>query len=87
MSLRYDEGFDIYFNDEEQKDQSLNKTFKFSDNQKLNQNLINKSGIETNVDELLVFIREAIEGREYSIHIYKSLSRCAYSNLKILEIN
>ena len=26
MSLRYDEGFDIYFNDEEQKDQSLNKT-------------------------------------------------------------
>ena len=77
MSLRYDEGFDIYFNDGEQKDQSLNKTFKFSDNQKTKiKNLIIKSGIETNVDELLVFIREAIEGREYSKFIFtKSLSK------------
>ena len=56
------------------KAQSLNKTFKFSDNQKTKiKNLINKSGIETNVDELLVFIKEAIEGREYSKFILQKV--------------
>tara|TARA_B100000989_G_scaffold214088_1_gene162762 strand:+ start:20712 stop:23057 length:2346 start_codon:yes stop_codon:yes gene_type:complete len=77
MSLRYDEGFDVYFNDKEKREQSLNKTFKFSDNQKTKiKILINESGIETNVNELLIFIREAIEGREYSKFIFtKSLSK------------
>lgn len=76
-SLRYDENFEGYFSSEEVLEQD-NCTFTFSDLQK-NQisNELQQSGIEVSVDELITFMRESIEGREYVKFIFtKSLSRC-----------
>jgi len=76
LSLRYDENFESYFSTfPEFNDESI--TFSFTESQRL---LINKflkdSGLNVNAENLFVFIKEAIEGREYSKFVFtKSLSK------------
>lgn len=79
-SMRYDEGFDYYFAnkvDEKNITKECDTIFQFSDIQKqrINDELL-KSGLDISVDRLLEFIKESIEGREYSKFIFtKTLSQ------------
>lgn len=74
-SLRYDEAYEKYFSEFS----SINDTepFTFTNNQqeKINQLLI-ENGIHSNFNELITFIKESIEGREYAKFIFtKHLSK------------
>ncbi|MDC3096455.1 PEP-utilizing enzyme [Alphaproteobacteria bacterium] len=77
MSKRYDEAPDYFFN-WKKRDISIKKTnvFKFSSAQKKQiSEAINKSSLNTNFDELIHFIREAIKWREKGKFIFtKNLS-------------
>ena len=66
LSPRYDESYDMYFKNKDNKNQFTNDLFNFSVSQK-NQinNLIIKNKLNTNFKELIMFIKESIEGREY----------------------
>lgn len=65
LSSRYDEAYDTYFtNVSTTVDENIN-IFEFSQEQKENiEKLILKNGLKTNFDDLMIFIKESIEGRE-----------------------
>ena len=65
LSSRYDEAYDSYFTNISSKvDENIN-TFEFSQEQKENiEKLILKNELKTNFDDLMIFIKESIEGRE-----------------------
>ncbi len=66
MSLRYDEDFDYYFGDYKIDDESNLEKLSLSDLQlEKIQIELEENGLEINSKELLSFIIEAIEGREY----------------------
>lgn len=69
LSSRYDEEYDSYFGSDLKnvKDNIKNEEhFVFSKSQKQKiENLININQLNTTFDDLMVFIKEAIEGREY----------------------
>ncbi len=74
-SLRYDEAFESYFN-VNGKESEDEKPFNFSSSQlKAIDAELNKNGLKINSERLLIFIKEAIEGREYSKFVFtKNLS-------------
>lgn len=78
-SMRYDEGFEHYFANKSIafSDKNEETSFEFSDSQKEKiQNALSNAGIDINVSKLLEFIKESIEGREYSKFIFtKTLSQ------------
>jgi len=66
LSPRYDESYDIYFKNKHDKNYFKNDLFNFSIPQKNKiNNLIIKNKLNTNFKELIIFIKESIEGREY----------------------
>lgn len=66
LSPRYDESYDMYFKNKDNKNQFENNLFNFSASQKNKINkLIIKNKLNTNFKELIIFIKESIEGREY----------------------
>ena len=72
-SMRYDEGFEHYFANKVivSSDEDEEISFKFSESQREKiQNALSNAGIGTNVSKLLEFIKESIEGREYSKFIF-----------------
>lgn len=77
LSPRYDEAYETYFGNNENENCNSNLEFKFSKDQ-LNKidDLILKNKLKTDAKNLINFIVEAIEGREYSKFIFtKSLSQ------------
>lgn len=77
LSPRYDEAYDNYFGFSNNQSNYNNDEFKFSNDQiKKIEALILKNKLKTNAKNLIKFIREAIEGREYTKFIFtKSLSK------------
>lgn len=80
-SLRYDEAFDEYFGrnmkrNAAQCDQS-EKEFSFGQEIKEKLQLqMSQNGLEVTIDQLILFIKEAIEGREYLKFVFtKSVSK------------
>ena len=86
LSSRYDEDYDSYFGNKTLKEnQNLDfKDFNFSMIQKDKiERLIKKSNLKTDFDNLILFIKEAIEGREFVKFLFtKHLSQI----LKYIEI-
>ncbi|WP_440651967.1 PEP/pyruvate-binding domain-containing protein [Candidatus Pelagibacter sp. HIMB1495] len=80
LSPRYDESYEMYFDSKNNFNVTENNSFKFSKFQKQQiSKLINKNKIDTNFKNLIIFIKEAIEGREYvkflfSRHLSKILN-------------
>ncbi|MDR1551279.1 MAG: hypothetical protein LBS14_01205 [Holosporaceae bacterium] len=77
-SLRYDEGFDCYFAENTTKMYpNASEKFEFSRKQKQQiQNELDRHGINILVEELLIFIKQSIEGREFSKFVFtKTLSQ------------
>lgn len=75
LSFRYDENFDMYFTS---KPEATNKQeFSFSERQKIQiDSLLEENGLKITATQLINFIKEAIEGREYSKFVFtKSLSQ------------
>lgn len=83
LSPRYDEAFELYFNDKESPKKEFHK-FEFSLTQKTKiEKLIVNTQLNTNFDSLITFIREAIEGRESVKFLFtKHLSQ----TLKYIEL-
>lgn len=88
MSPRYDEKFEDYFSLSKEKNPNetlrTEKPFCIFDESKLQQIQvqIDENGLEITAKELLTFIREAVEGREYSKYIFtKAVSQI----LKLVE--
>lgn len=77
MSKRYDEAFDEYFSLKNVKKIKKNVEYHFTKEQMAKiQDEIDESGLVVTADELIKFIKEAIEGREYSKFIFtKSISK------------
>lgn len=77
LSKRYDEGFDEYFStDSYLHDETSDREFRFSEAQmeRIQQEL-DQNGLLITTDELLTFIKESIEGREYLKYVFsKSVS-------------
>jgi phosphohistidine swiveling domain-containing protein len=66
LSPRYDESYNMYFKNKNNKNKSKDDLFNFSVSQKNKiSNLIIKNKLDTNFKELIIFIKESIEGREY----------------------
>ena len=78
LSPRYDEEYELYFGTSrsEENTEEMN-TFIFSDTQKNKiEDLIEKNSLKTSFDDLIMMIKESIEGRESSKFIFtKSLSK------------
>ncbi len=65
LSSRYDEAYDTYFNEKEHKNYIKINIFSFSAEQKIKiEELISKNKLDTDFDNLMIFIKESIEGRE-----------------------
>lgn len=65
LSSRYDENYDVYFSNEPSFKEEELEQFHFSKEQKEKiEALIFKHGLETTFDDLMLFIKESIEGRE-----------------------
>lgn len=78
LSKRYDEAFDEYFGGDGQSDiTEMKEPFVFSQEQMANiQRELEENGLSITADELMLFIKEAIEGREYLKFIFtKSVSK------------
>lgn len=78
LSKRYDEGFDEYFGGDRLLDVTpAEEVFSFSEKQMAQiQRELEENGLAVTVDELLTFIKEAIEGREWLKFVFtKSVSR------------
>lgn len=77
LSPRYDEAFDTYFstlNQEKHDPEAAAFDFSAAQKDQIGRKL-KENGIHATTDELLVFIKEAIEGREYSKFLFtKTLS-------------
>ena len=66
LSPRYDEFYEIYFNKNKKKFEENYDSFTFTKIQKNKINkLIDKNNLNTNFNDLIRFLKEAIEGREY----------------------
>lgn len=76
LSLRYDENFEAYFSQVPIIHEEVEE-FKFTPDQSLLiDNYLKESGLKVNSEDLFLFIKEAIEGREYSKYIFtRSLSK------------
>ena len=76
LSARYDEAFDEYFSAKRDNVVIDDYRFSLSDTQmELIENELIQNGLEVNAKELITFIKEAIEGREYLKLIFtKSVS-------------
>lgn len=85
LSKRYDEDFDKYFPVQKTRMQeTLAEGFTFTESQLREiDRLLTENGLKVNAEQLLKFIREAIEGRESAKFLFtKSLSQA----LKLLEL-
>ena len=66
LSPRYDEFYEIYFNKNKKKFEENYDSFTFTKIQKNKINkLIDKNNLNTNFNDLIRFLKEAIEGKEY----------------------
>jgi len=66
LSARYDEAYNFYFNRNDVKEEAKIKSFYFSQGQRARvEELISSCGLDTTFDELILFIKESIEGREF----------------------
>lgn len=76
LSLRYDENFEAYFSQLPIIHEEVEE-FRFtSDQLLLIDNYLKESGLKVNSEDLFLFIKGAIEGREYSKYIFtRSLSK------------
>jgi len=77
LSSRYDESYDLYFSNSIHIESIYIDEFEFSDNQisKIN-SLISDNGLNISFNNLIIFIKESIEGRELAKFIFtKSLSK------------
>jgi phosphohistidine swiveling domain-containing protein len=84
MSRRYDEAFEEYFSQEQQDEKTDTKeTYSFSADQLERIQLeLDQNGLLVSAEELLTFIKESIEGREYLKFVFtKSVSEI----LKLIE--
>lgn len=71
LSLRYDEAYELYFGSQKSEVLKSEIKFKFTDKQKNKiDKLIKKNGLKTDYKSLIYFIKEAIEGREYSKFVF-----------------
>lgn len=77
LSPRYDEAYDTYFSNDKNEINSYKEKFEFSKKQKKQiEHLIVNNNLNTNFESLIVFIKEAIEGRESAKFIFtKHLSQ------------
>lgn len=79
LSQRYDEAYDLYFSFRGHSCEKI-ENFRFTDlqKQKIGQ-MIKMTGLSSSYDELIFFIKEAIEAREYAKFVFtKSLSQVLY---------
>lgn len=76
LSERYDEAYDYYFSVKNSHSEEA-VSFEFSELQKKKiNNMIKEHGLKSSYEELMVFIKESIEGREYAKFVFtKSLSQ------------
>ena len=76
LSARYDENFAFYFKDKEEKMKLEETKFSFSREQiKCIDRELEQNGLEVDAHQLIQFIKEAIEGREYLKFVFtKSVS-------------
>ncbi len=77
LSLNYREGYDLYFSNQPlPQDPPAKKDFRFKDSQLRTLDLLlKKEGIQVSAEDLITFLRQAIEGREYSKFVFtKSVS-------------
>lgn len=75
LSDRYDEAFEEYFAKRPAEDMATGFLFSIEQKQKISE-FLKSSGLEINFEELISFIKGAIEGREYSKFVFtKSLSQ------------
>lgn len=83
LSPRYDEAFDYYFSGVSPISSKEEKEFQFSNEQMEKIDLeLEQNGIQVNAQQLFLFIKEAIEGREYLKFVFtKSISEI----LKLIE--
>lgn len=84
LSKRYDEGFKEYFSiDSYLNDSTPEKEFRFSEAQREQIQLeLDQNGLLITTEELLTFIKESIEGREYLKFVF---SKSVSSILKLIE--
>lgn len=84
LSKRYDEGFEEYFSSETYlKDETVDAEFHFSQEQMDKLQLeLDQNGLLVTAEELMLFIRESIEGREYLKFIF---TRVVSEILKSIE--
>ncbi|MBT7296753.1 hypothetical protein HN836_03780 [Candidatus Woesearchaeota archaeon] len=77
LSLRYDEAYNTYFSSNHIQDNDTIECFVFSQLQKEKiEQLIYTNGLNTNFDNLIIFIKESIEGRESAKFVFtKHLSQ------------
>jgi len=70
-SLRYDEAYEIYFDFKLHFKEQINTKFEFSNKKKKKiTTLIHANNLNINYDLFIKFIKESIEGREYSKFIF-----------------
>lgn len=82
LSPRYDEQFDYYFSVIEESSSNTTK-FRFNEIQKKRiEKLLIESDLNVNFEQLISFITDSIEGREYSKFIFTS---CISEILKLVE--
>tara|TARA_Y100001968_G_scaffold119320_1_gene108714 strand:+ start:9219 stop:10784 length:1566 start_codon:yes stop_codon:yes gene_type:complete len=80
LSPRYDEDYHSYFNNLPNQVSDIDSIFLFSEKQKIKiKNLILKNGVNSTFEDLIIFIKKAIEGRElakflFTKHLSKALS-------------
>ena len=76
LSLRYDEAFDYYFSGESSLVSKGARAFQFKKEQMKKIDLeLKRNGIQINSEQLFLFMKEAIEGREYLKFVFtKSIS-------------
>lgn len=78
LSKRYDEAFDEYFDGISQLDMTEpEKAFQFSEKQMMRIQLeLEENGLTVTAEELMTFVKESIEGREYLKFVFtKSVSK------------
>lgn len=77
LSHRYDEAYEAYFGSKHLSDYPKEESFSFADEQISTINtLLADNGLNTDFENLITFIKESIEGREYAKFIFtKHLSQ------------
>ena len=77
LSQRYDEAYDAYFSSKHTIEHNEEYQFSFSNEQISTINkLLAKNGLNSNFNHLITFIKDSIEGREYSKFVFtKHLSQ------------